>query len=422
MTLTRGARITGTVLSAVLALINVGWIVRDLRVLDGPGPLWDFWSGTPESFPTGIPATTGGTLVLLLVQVVTAFVVPRSPSAAGALVATGAATLLLRLPGVWTTTSSWMGGYSDELRLRATICTVVTLAAAIAMIVTASAGRRPAEEVGLLAPGRPTAGAAVVAFLALGASGVVVIAWEIRQFFVFPDEFYPDWYIGGRVGGSTLVDPPGGWSTVTVAVLALFAAVSALARGAHSRPFAMVAAPFLLLSGVLGIARGIRLDLFGAFVDAGIEEQLTIATWVFLPLAGIVALLVAALPGRPDAEGRPGQGWGPGTPGYGHPPLAPPGRAPGYGYPYPSSAPGSPYEGGAGYGYPSAGQGAGYGYPSAGQNPAQSPAQDPAAGSGGPGYGPPPGGGFGPPPSSLPPPSSPPPGSPPPPSSPPPGW
>ncbi|MGW2282231.1 hypothetical protein [Streptomyces sp. NPDC001770] len=416
MTLTRGARITGTALSAVLALINIGWIVRDLRVLGGPGPLWDFWSGTPESFPTGIPATTGGTLVLLLVQLVTAFVVLRSPSAAAALVATGVATVLLRLPGVWTTNASWMGGYSDDLRLRAMICAVLTLAAATAMIVTASAGRRPAEEVGLLAPSRPTAGAGVVAFLALGASGAVVIAWEIRQFFVYPAELYPDWYIGGRVAGSTLVDAPGGWSTVTVALLALFAAVSAVARAVHSRPFAMVAAPFLLLSGALGIARGIRLDLFGAFSDVGLEAQLNMATWVFLPLAGLVALLVAALPGRPEAEGGPGRGWGPGTPGYGYPPPAPPGRAPGYGYPYPSSAPGSgypqasgsPYQGGAGYGYPSAGQDGGYG---SGQHSGQ----DPAEGAG-PGYGPPPGGGFGPPP------SSPPPSPPPPPSSPPRGW
>ncbi|MFD6530016.1 hypothetical protein [Streptomyces sp. NPDC060184] len=395
MTLTRGARITGTVLSAVLALITAGWIVRDLRVMHGPGPLWDMWSGVPERFPGGVPATTGGTLVLLLVQAVTALVVPRSRVAAAALVATGVTTLLLRLPGVWIIGADWMGGYSDELRLRAMICTGIALAVSVAMIVTAAAGRRPAQDAGLPAPTRPTTGSAVVAFLALGTSGAVLIGWEIRQFFVFPDVAYPDWYLGGRVIGSTLVDTPGGWSTVTVALLALFAGISGLARAVHARPFGMIAAAFLLLSGGLGIARGVRLHLFGAFGDAGLEEQLTIATWVFLALAGIVALLATARPGQPATEGGPGQGWGPGAPGYGYPPLEPPGRAPGYGYPYPSSAPGSPYGGGAGYGYPPAGQ---------------DPAQGAAEGSGGPGYGPPPGGGFGPPPSSPPPPASPPPG------------
>ncbi|WP_328719601.1 hypothetical protein OHT52_08995 [Streptomyces sp. NBC_00247] len=397
MTLTRGARITGTALSAVLALITAGWIVRDLRVLHGPGPLWDMWSGLPEAFPAGMPTTTGGTLVLLLVQVVTAFVVPRSPVAAAALVATGTTTLLLRLPGVWITTASWMAGrYSDELRVRALIFTLVTLAVSVAMIVTAAVGRRPAVEVGLPAPTRPTTGAAVVAFLALGISGVVVIAWEIRQYSVYPAEVYPAWYFGGHAISAPLYDAPAGWSTVAVALLALFAGAAALAHAVHSRPFAGIAAAFLLFSGGMSIVRGVRLHLFGMFTDAGIEGQLSMMSWVFLALAGVVALLATVRRGRPAAGGGPGEGWGPGAPGYGYPPLGPPGRAPGYGYPYPSSASGSGYPGTPGYGYPPAGYG-----------PGQDSGRDPAQGSGpGPGQGPGPGGGggFGPPPPSSPPP------------------
>ncbi|MEU1089475.1 hypothetical protein ACFYPN_03815 [Streptomyces sp. NPDC005576] len=393
MTLTRGARITGTALSAVLALITAGWIVRDLRALDGPGPLWDLWSGVPEGFPGGVPATTGGTLALFLVQAVTVLAVRRSPVAAAALVATGVTTLLLRLPGVWTIGAAWMDGrYPDELRTRALIGTFVTLAASLAMIVTAAAGRRPAEDVGLPAPTWPATGTAVTAFFTLSASGAVLIAWEIRQFSVFPDEAYPDWYVGGRVFGVALVDAPAGWSMVAVALLALFAAFSSLAHAVHSRPFGMIAALFLLLTGGLGIARSVRLELFGEFADLGTEGRLTLASQVFLTLAGIAALAVTARRGRP-AEDGPGQGWGPGAPGYGYPPPGAPGRAPGYGYPYPSAAPDS--------GYPTP--------PGSPYSPAAPAAPDPASGysrPGGsePGSGHPQGGGFGPPPPSSPPP------------------
>ncbi|WEH39856.1 hypothetical protein [Streptomyces sp. AM 2-1-1] len=408
MTLTRGARITGTVLSAVLALITAGWIVRDLRALEGPGPLWDIWSGVPGRFPGALPATTGTTLVLLLVQAVTAFAVRRSPVAAAALVTTGVTTLLLRLPGLWTTEASWTDGrYPDELRSRALISTVVTLAAALALVVTAAAGRRPARDVGLPAPTRPTTGASVVAFLALGVSAAVLIAWEIRQIFVFPDALYPDWYLGGRMAGPALVDAPGGWTTVTIALLALFAGVSALAHAVHSRPFGMAAAVFLLLSGGLGVARAVRLDLFEGFSDQGVEEQLAMLSWVFLTLAGIAALSATVRRGRPAAEDGAGAGWGPGAPGYGYPPAGAPGRAPGYGYPYPPAA-GSPYTSAPSYpsgpaypsgSYPSAPSAPGYGYPPVG--PGSGP--EPAEGSG-PGDGYPRGGGSGPPPPSSPPP------------------
>ncbi|MCX5399496.1 hypothetical protein [Streptomyces sp. NBC_00102] len=402
MTLTRGARITGTALSAVLALITAGWIVRDLRALGGPGPLWDFWSGVPERFPGAVPTTTGGALVLLVVQAATAFAVRRSPAAAPALVATGVTTLLLRLPGVWIIGASWMDGrYPDELRTRALISTFVTLAVSIAMIVTAAAGRRPARETGLPAPVRPASGPAVTAFLTLGSSGAVLIAWEIRQLFIYPDEVYPDWYLGGRVVGAMLVDVPAGWSTAGVALLALFAAAAGLARAAHSRPFGTVAAAFLVFSGGLGIARGVRLDLFQDYSGLGTEGQLALLSWVFLALAGIAALIATARRGVPAEDG---QGWGPGAPGYGYPPPGAPGRAPGYGYPYPSSfpgpdsgypsTPGTPYSPASGSSYPGA---PGYGYPPAGQGSGQDAAEEP-------GYGHPQGGGFGPPPPSSPPP------------------
>ncbi|MFG2760766.1 hypothetical protein [Streptomyces wuyuanensis] len=42
MTLTRGSRATGAALCAALAAITAAWIVRDLRVADGPAALWWF--------------------------------------------------------------------------------------------------------------------------------------------------------------------------------------------------------------------------------------------------------------------------------------------------------------------------------------------------------------------------------------------
>lgn len=371
MTLTRGARITGSILSAVLALIAAGWIVRDLRAVGGPGRLWDFWSGVPEGYPGALPATTGGTLVLLLVQLVTAFAVPRSSVAAAALVSTGVTTLLLRLPGVWTIGASWTDGrYPDELRTRALICTFVTLAASLAMIVTAAAGRRPAQDVGLPAPTWPRQGASVVAFFALSASGAVLIAWEIRQLYVYPDTLYPDWYLGGAAVGVNLVDAPPGWSTVTVALIALFAAFGALTQTGYARSFGMIAAAFLLLSGGTSIARAFRMELVEDFPDLSLEGQLAMLSWAFLAIAGLVALIATARRGVPALDGGPGQGWGPGSPGYGYSLPGVPGPAPGRGYPYPTP-PGQAPGQAPGYGHPHSGQGFG---------------QDPAGGTG-PGYG-----------------------------------
>ncbi|MEK8144770.1 hypothetical protein NKH18_33545 [Streptomyces sp. M10(2022)] len=45
----------------------------------------------------------------------------------------------------------------------------------------------------------------------LGTAGAVMIAWEIRQFVIFPAQAYPDWFIGGDVVPVELTGaPPGG--------------------------------------------------------------------------------------------------------------------------------------------------------------------------------------------------------------------
>ncbi|WP_405692660.1 hypothetical protein [Streptomyces sp. NBC_01185] len=391
MILTRGARITGAVLSAVLAAMVLGWIVRDVRAAGEPQDLLRYWAGYTGSRPEGQPATLQADAVLLVVYVCAFLAALRSSVAASTLVVTGIVTFALRLPGVWTIGGSWMDGrYGDELRTRALVGTFVALGAGLALIVTGAAGRRQPAGSHEPRPTRPGQGAGVVAFLVFGASGVVMIAWEIRQFVTLPSELYPDWFIGGRVILTGLTAAPPGWSSVALAVICLVVAWTALFRAVHARPLGMTAAGFLLVAGVCGIARAHHHRMVDHFGDLGAEQQLTVLTSVLFALAGATGLLALARRGFEDADGRDQEYGGYGYPqtdaqGYGYPQSG----GPGYGYPQP---------GGPGYGYPQSG-GPGYGYPqSGGPGHPQS---------GGPGHGHPPGGGAG---SSPPPPASPPPG------------
>lgn len=371
MILTRGARITGAVLCAVLGVIVACWIVRDIRAAGDPLDLLRYWAGYTDARPESLPATAQTDIVLLAVYAFATTAALRSSVAASALVATGVVTLALRLPGVWTTGASWMDGrYSDELRTRALLGAFVALAAGLALIVTGAAGRRPAADAYEPGPTRPGQGAAVVTFLVLGASGAVLIAWEIRQFVTLPSAVYPDWFIGGDAVRVELTSAPPGWGGAALSVLCLVVASTALFHAVHARPLGMIAAAFLLVSGGLGIARALHHEMLDRFADLGTEYQLLVLTSFFLAFAGATGLIALARRGFEDAGGdsRGYDGYGAG--GYGPPP------------------------GGDGYGYPQGpgrGPAQGYGYPQA---------QPP-----GPGHGPPPGGGFGPPPPSSPPPA-----------------
>ncbi|WP_299528313.1 hypothetical protein [uncultured Streptomyces sp.] len=382
MTLTRGARITGTILCIVLAVIDAGWIVRDLRALDGAARLWDSWAGVGRGDFGPLPATGAVSAVLLVATLVVAATVPRSPVAASALAATGIVTVLLRLPGVWSIGSSWLEGrYEDELRTRGFLSTFVTLAAALALVVIAAAGRRPAEEAGGPPPTRPDRGASVLAFLALGVAGAVTIAWEIRIASVVPSYIYPEWYTGGNGIVSVLTEGTSGWNGLVVALLCLVAAVSALVHAVHARPLGMIAAALTLVSGGLGVYRAFELEQYDVFSRMRTEEQLSLLSSHLLLVAGAVALVALARRGVVEVPGARGPGYGPGEYGAGGPA---PWRVPG--------------PQGAGYGYPQ-GSGPGYGYP---QDPGSGPRQGPAQG---PGHGYPQGGGQGPPPPSSPPPN-----------------
>ncbi|MFJ4968645.1 hypothetical protein [Streptomyces sp. NPDC088755] len=339
MRLTRGARITGAVLCAVPALIAFGWIVRDLREAGGPVELWQHWAVYADFRTPLRPATSHTTALLLVGYVLAAVAALRSALAAPVLVATGLVTFALRLPATWTIGSWTDGVYADELRTRALIGTFVALAAGLALIVTAAAGRHPVEDGREPRPGRPALGAAVITFLLLGATAVVFAAWEIRQPFVLPDELYPAWFTGGAPLSIPLTEAPPGWATAVLVALCLWAAFAALARAVHARPLGLLAGAFVLASGVLGIARIVHYELYERFTDLDVENQLHLVTWLFSFFAGLAVLAALALAGaeRTPEGGGPG-GWavpGPGS--------APPGQ----GSPHPrATAPGPPQGGG----------------------------------------------------------------------------
>lgn len=352
MTLTRGARITGAVLCCVLALMVAGWVVRDFRAAGEPLDLLRYWAGYADARPDALPATSQSDLVLLVVYVFAATAALRSSVAASALVATGAVTLLFRLPGVWSIGAGWMDGrYADELRTRALIGTFVALAAALALLVTGAAGRGQSEDFYEPKPTRPGQGASAVAFLALGAAGAVMIAWEIRQVFTYPAALYPDWFVGGPGVRMELTAAPPGWTAATVALLCLVVAVSALVHAVHTRTLGVIVAGFVLTAGSCGIARAVHHRLPEHFAELGTELQLTLLSWCLLAVAGAAALIALARRGFEDVPVGPQQGYGPAQ--YGYPPDGAAG--PGYGYPQ-GGAPGQ----GPGYGYP---QGGGSGPP-----------------------------------------------------------
>nr|WSW67002.1 hypothetical protein OG461_12795 [Streptomyces sp. NBC_00995] len=339
---------TGAALCAVLAVLVAAWLVRDIRAVDA-GQLWRYWAGFGEARPRAMPATSPLDPALLVVYVAATVAALRSSVAATVLVATGVITLAARLPGLWGIGSDRMESvFSDDLRSRALVCAFAALAAGIALFITAGAGRRPPADSYEQLPTRPGPGASVAAFLMLGASGAVLIAWEIRQTARYP-EIYPQWYVGGDRVPHGVIDPPPGWGTAALALLCLVAAASALFHAVHARPFGLVAATLLLPGGILGAIRIAHYDLLDHFGALPTETQLTLLSRLFELFAASAVLIALAPRGFADVPGPYGTGQGPG---FGPPAYGPPDHGPA---PYPGQQPPAP-----GYGYP---QGGGFGPP-----------------------------------------------------------
>ncbi|MFB7912653.1 hypothetical protein [Streptomyces sp. NPDC056061] len=320
MILTRGARVTGAVLCALLAAIVAGWLIRDLGAADGPEHMWRYWAGFYDEGPGTMPATSSGDLALLVVYLVAAGAALRSSTAAATMVATGVLTIAVRLPGLWNIGASEMNGrFSDELRTRALLCAFAALAAGVVLIVTAGAGRRPPVDFSEQVPLRPGRGARVTAFLLLGTGAVLGIAWGIRLLVRFP-EIFPEWYVGGERSMPVLIDPPPGWSSVLHVLLCAFAAVSALAGAVHTRPFGLIAAAVLLPDGVMGVFQAVHYKWLEQFGELPFENQLGVLSSFLETLLAVVVLIVLARRGTAEVPIPPHQGY---EPGYGYPGQGP---------------------------------------------------------------------------------------------------
>ncbi|MFJ6819137.1 hypothetical protein ACIQRJ_01830 [Streptomyces niveus] len=298
MIFTRGARITGAVLCAALAVVVAAWIVRDLRVTDGPLDLWWSWADQASGRATAPPATSPLDPALLVVYAVVAFMVVRSAVAASALFATGLLTLAVRLPSLWVLNSSWTDGRApDELRTRALLCVVGMLGAGVALLVTALAGRRPPDSAYALTPTRPTQGVSVVAFLLLGAVAGIWAAWEVYWGQRLGLGAYLDRVTGESVLMPLLGTPPG-WLNASIALLCLAAAVGALFHTPFSRPLGMVAAALLVGVGGPALATALRYELLDHFAELATIEQLSLVSLLFGLGAGCLALFALAPRGR----------------------------------------------------------------------------------------------------------------------------
>ncbi|WP_329122364.1 hypothetical protein [Streptomyces sp. NBC_01465] len=331
MVLTRGARITGAVVCALLALIAASWIARDLNTADGPNQLWKFWESGSSGVGQIFLATTLYDLVLVVVYVAVAVAAVRSPLAAQALVAAAVITLAIRLPSLWVARAGWARPWSvDDLRDRALWSALAALVGALVLLIVAAAGRR-----GLAGeydeddrvPTRPSLGAGITAFIFLGVAGCAALAWEgwsADRVIGVSWSAYGHRFTGESGIYMPLLGVPVGWLNVALGVLGLVAAIAAVVRAHFSRPLGLVVALVLAGMGGLFLSVALRDKLLSRLGDLNTESQLIVLTQLFYLLAGVVVLLVLARRGVRDEPGiRQAPAWRQ-QPGFGPPPPSSP--------------------------------------------------------------------------------------------------
>ncbi|OON81318.1 hypothetical protein [Streptomyces tsukubensis] len=331
-TLARGARVLGSVICGLLALLSLGWIVRDLFEAAWPGQVWWMWAGTPSGYSgNGIWVTSLTDPVLLVICATAALRVPRSASAASALFAAGTAALVLRMPSVWMLNQDWIRLWGEgELRTEAQISAVTTVVLGAALLATAAIGRRPTGDPapehgagtlpadGVRVPGRPRNVAAFCAALLLAVTAGILAAREVYDARDYGWTAYRNILLGSRNTTLSLLNTPHGWWMAALVLLALVAAGAALARATFSRALGLVTAGMVAAWGVLELSVAIKFHQFDAAVDAGLRYRLTLASTVYYLLAGVTVLVLLA-PQRPGHGRDPADSWG--TPSYGVPPT-----------------------------------------------------------------------------------------------------
>ncbi|WBB63304.1 hypothetical protein O7599_12570 [Streptomyces sp. WMMC500] len=311
----RGARVFGAVCCALLALLSLLWIGRDVNVAESLPDLWWSWAGSPDSAPESPWGTSLYDPVLVCVYAVAGVTALHSTAAAGALGAAGAVTVLLRAPALWTLTADWMQNVDQDLRNRALLSAGVAVTLGAVLLISVAAGRRPQEATGadfLLPdeqpPRRPARGAAATGMVFLAVAGVAFAGWELRQAAVAGWDVY-----GKRLTGEhttyALLQPPAAYGKWAVAALCLVAAVAAARRAPLSRPLGMTAGAFVLGWGVADTSRYLDEKVFENFGALDTEFQLLASTAIGLLLAGFVILFALAGRGERDPLGEPLSRW-----------------------------------------------------------------------------------------------------------------
>ncbi|MER8047022.1 hypothetical protein [Streptomyces sp. NPDC094032] len=286
MTVTRTARLTGAALCAALALVIVVWLLSDLAAFRAPAELLWYWAGDRAFLLRHRAATSLVDPVLLVAYVATAYAALRSPLAGPALAVTGLTTLALRLPGLWAA------------GIDALVTTLLTLALAAGLVVTAAAGRHDDHEGEPGGPARPRTGPAVAAGVLCALAALVWAAWEAHWASALPVEFTVDRFTGGRsLLLPTLAVPPG-WLDVVLTLLLLTAAVSAFTRARHARPAGLLAGLLLAGWGTGGVATALRADWFAGLLQQETDTLLSVLTSVFAVLAGTAVMVLLARPGE----------------------------------------------------------------------------------------------------------------------------
>ena len=315
-TLAPGARIFGCVVLTALALLSLGWIIRDLTQAAESVDVWWMWTGVVPRAEDGVWVTSSLEPTLLLVYAVSAAMVVRSSAAAGLLVATGTLTLLVRTPGLWIPTANWTQGVEETLEGQLLFTTLVLMVLAAVLLVTAAVGHRPQDTAegydGPPAnpldepPALPTPGGGALAFLLLGAAGLTVAAWEVHSWYALGWKYYSRTLTGER-STLTLLSVPPGWLAWTLVALLLVGAYAALVRAGFARPLGLVLAGALLGYGVFPLAYAVRMRLFENVAALDGRAQLHLASLVLETLAGLIALLALAARGVGKDGAAPGK-------------------------------------------------------------------------------------------------------------------
>ncbi|WP_053640876.1 MULTISPECIES: hypothetical protein [unclassified Streptomyces] len=311
MTVTRPARLTGAALCGALVLVTAVWILKDLAALGSPTDLAWYWAGDRSFLARGRAATSLVDPVLLVASAATAVAALRSRHAASALAATGAATLALRLPGLWTPDGA------------ALVTALLELALGAGLVLVAAVGRRPPGTPYEPLPGRPRTGPAVAAGILLAAAALTAAGWELYWAVRLPAEITVDRFTGGRSVVQAALAPPPGWLAAVLAALYATAAVSALARARPTRALGLLAGAFLTARGLAGTAGAVRYGILERLADLPAVHRADVLTSVLGLLAGTAVLVLLAGRGAPAAAPAP-------YPPAGAPPPPPHPRPPGW--------------------------------------------------------------------------------------------